>query len=756
MPTIRQRLSNAVKALSAKNINLNPDRALGHGIVGSGFASSPKDKGDYFDNIYDNAVNVANAFAKVEVFEKDDKGDRVTDSHINKILGTPNTSMNSGHQFKFMMALLAQTHDSYAILVHTKNGQAPNKTDQITGLEILDNPSVTKDLNTGKLVYKLKQGGPFTSDVVMNMATILNPYNMTEGYCPATASVKWSRLDDLIADYQKGLFGAKTPPGMFVITAASTNDYESIRSAIKASMYGNSGEDNVLFSHRPADKDTGNDAGSPTIEYIPFKIANKDMALKDLFDNNTKKQNSYFGVPGVIRGDVEATTYASAKVTRSIFHEYTVEPLLMMQWSKFTAELSRILGGFDSTIGFDLPELSDPEERLRLAEAQRTQVESFVALKQLGYSDTGIIAALEFPETWSNLGELKPVDEEEDPETQDSEEAENTPDSVQNKEVAVKAVPKDSIKVRPLKTTTSEETYQQKLLDIGTQFVQKQLQRAANNINTIMDKKLGASKKKFVYIDDNGDEVFVPDEQIYRLEEDDNLLAGEMLLVIAGLVYLHGNRQQTAAAKILAKAGIDTTTLRTYNLGDQRLARSIQEYLAIPNKSTLDAFQNALESSNSNFIKDYRTYLQGVAKSYNADTANSIRNLLEKAIADNIAKDDLVKQLTTFDIKDWQAVRLAESEYHLAIGRSQIADMDYLAEQLGLSWDKTFTAWSGACEFCQAMDGTIADPHDSFFGFGDTITGVDGGTMTNNWQSVEPAHLHPHCQCSMANTFYRY
>jgi hypothetical protein len=51
------------------------------------------------------------------------------------------------------------------------------------------------------------------------------------------------------------------------------------------------------------------------------------------------------------------------------------------------------------------------------------------------------------------------------------------------------------------------------------------------------------------------------------------------------------------------------------------------------------------------------------------------------------------------------------------------------------------------CQFCAVMDGVTIAVDDNFFDAGDTIKGIDGGTMKASYGDIDPPPMHPDCRC---------
>jgi len=53
------------------------------------------------------------------------------------------------------------------------------------------------------------------------------------------------------------------------------------------------------------------------------------------------------------------------------------------------------------------------------------------------------------------------------------------------------------------------------------------------------------------------------------------------------------------------------------------------------------------------------------------------------------------------------------------------------------------------CEWCAVMEGVELDLGGSFFGKGETMTGLEGGTLNFNYSDIQVPPLHPQCRCTI-------
>jgi phage portal protein BeeE/2'-5' RNA ligase len=375
----------------------------------------------YYRNDYENAYPsirvISQRFAAIEPYTIDKTGNGVSSNVLDRLY-TPNKQM-SAYDFREALAVMSLVHNKVYLRVHHRGTRIT--ADSLTGFTFLE--GVSEHLVDGRLEFWLPSGEKLTTAEVAVLKSI-NPYDLNDGFSPAFAARRWTSLDDLIADYQTGFFtNGGVPAGQFIITAKTATDYKDIVAGIKDHHQGAGRGNGVLFAHRPTDL-TGKPLDSQ-IEWVPFSTTNKDMALKDLFEQANKKIDSTYGVPASLRGVNDNNTYASVRVDEQIFVENTLDPFTLKVWQKFTHQLNLVTGGMGLAITYDLetPVVAD-EEKVK-AEAKQTDAQTVINLTQAGYT---VESAIEYVATGDISVLAKKPEEKKRPEVLDSDEARDTPD----------------------------------------------------------------------------------------------------------------------------------------------------------------------------------------------------------------------------------------------------------------------------------------------------------------------------------------
>jgi phage portal protein BeeE len=377
-------------------------------------------KDHQYENGYSSISKLANGFAQLEQYTVDKNGKSVASNVLDRLY-TPNTDM-SHYDFREALAVTTLVHDKVRLRVHHRGNTSKFNAEAILGFTFMEDYSeyITEDMRH----YRMANGDVLTDAEVVTLKSV-NPDKITEGFSPSRAAKRWTRLDDYIADYQRGFFeNGAIPSGQLIITAKTKTEFNDIVDVLQERHKGAGKSNNVTYTHRPTDQE-----GKPInsqIEWVPFSTQNKDMALKDLFAQVNQKIDSAYGVPASIRGVNDQNTYASVRVDEVIFVKYALNPMALKIWSKFTHELNRITGGTGVAITYDLEVPKIADEELIKAQAKQTDaatvstlvLEGYTLASAVDYVKTGLLESLV-------LGKAPQKDE---PEVLSTEEARGTPD----------------------------------------------------------------------------------------------------------------------------------------------------------------------------------------------------------------------------------------------------------------------------------------------------------------------------------------
>lgn len=378
--------------------------------------------GFYHDNQYENGYSsirvLAESFSLIEQYTIDKTGKPVPSNILDRLY-TPNTDM-SAFDFREALMVCSLVQDKVRLRVHHSGARIT--ADNIKGFTFMEGYS--ERVVGGKRDYMMPNGEVLTDAEVITLKSV-NPDNITGGFSPSRAARRWTRLDDYIADYQKGFFeNGAIPSGQMIITARTVGEFNDIVDTLQARHRGASKQNNITYTHRPTDA-TGAPQNSQ-IEWVPFASENKQLALKDIFEQVNKKIDSSYGVPASLRAVNDANTYASIRVDEVILVKYALYPKTLKVWSKFTHELNRITGGAGVAVSFELEIPTIADEELIKAQATQTEADTVSTLTTEGYT---LDSAIQYVKT-GNLEVLKlgTPPKEDKPDVLDAEEARDTPE----------------------------------------------------------------------------------------------------------------------------------------------------------------------------------------------------------------------------------------------------------------------------------------------------------------------------------------
>jgi phage portal protein BeeE len=637
-------------------------------------------KSNQYENGYSSISKLANGFALIEPFTIDKSGNKVASNVLDRLY-TPNNQM-SAYDFREALAVMSLVHDKVRLQVHHTGTRIT--AESITGFTFMEGYNTT--IVGGKYQYKLQNGETLTDDDVATLKSI-NPDDISEGFSASRAARRWTTLDDYIADYQRGFFqNGAVPAGQFIITARSSTEYNDIVNKLQEKHRGALKNNNVTYSHRPTDQ-----GGSPLnsqVEWVPFSVQNKDMALKDLFDNVNKKIDSAYGVPASIRGVNDQNTYASVRVDELIFTKYALSPLTLKIWSKFTHELTRITGGLGLAVSYtlDMPIIAD-EEKVK-AEAKQIEANTVTTLVQGGFELDSAIA-------YVKTGDLDKLEKNEDedadePEILDTDEARGTPDQ------PIDGFSK-GLKVKQL-TEVDRELYIGQMEGVITSQMIRQVNKAIAQIDAVL-----ASKAI-------GDTT---------TEEDQEFTDG-MLGVLLPLIGIYGNRTREEGITLILQAGLSTEGIERFEMTDSQKTA-------------------------------YQKYLNKVGTGYAEQTAEEIRTILNRGVTSGFTRQQIENELREVilgNANKYRVTRLARSEVNKTEGRSSVTAMQNISSQTGYKVYKVWTNGGDApCEFCLSMNGKRVLVSENFVDLGGDFHGVDGGVMHNDFDAAFTCTAHPNDEC---------
>jgi phage portal protein BeeE/2'-5' RNA ligase len=393
------------KAIKSANEFPHPsgDTQGWHTVSMPGLTAYDHYKNNDYENAYPSITKIVNRFMKIAPYAIDKEKKLVSEANAVEKLYHPNKQMSSV-DFREALGVMYLVHPRTHVLVwRLEDGVAKAggdiTPDNIAGYTFLENAVETTV--GGKTTYTVN-GNTYTDDEVVTLKGMF-PYDLSRGYSPTEAARRWSRIDDYIADYQQGFFkNGAIPSGQFIITAPTGKEFRDIKDMMQARHRGAGKNNNVTYTHRPVDPNTGKPSEAQ-VEWIPFNVDNKNLDLKNIFDQVNQKLDSAFGVPASIRGVGENNNFATAQMDNRNFVENVVDPLTLKIWTRFTHELNRITGGLDYAITYDLELPSVSEDEKVQAETGKITIETITTAVAAGFSVESVISAIEAPSSFKSL-----------------------------------------------------------------------------------------------------------------------------------------------------------------------------------------------------------------------------------------------------------------------------------------------------------------------------------------------------------------
>jgi HK97 family phage portal protein len=135
-----------------------------------------------------------------------------------------------------------------------------------------------------------------------------------------------------------------------------------------------------------------------------------------------------------------------------------------------------------------------------------------------------------------------------------------------------------------------------------------------------------------------------------------------------------------------------------------------------------------------------------MARKYNEETQAALKDELQQAFDNGEGLAEITSRIQT-NIGVWsdttRATRVARTE---TVRTANAANIDAF-QQAGVTQKVWFT--NDPCEFCEPLDGKIVGIDENYFGEGDSITGANGGILSNDYSDVGAPPLHPNCKCGV-------
>lgn len=647
---------------------------------------------DAYASSYDSIRTVAAEFMQIQPYTIDANG-KTVDSALRDALYHPNQKDSSAMFFEKLATSVLFHRNTYLLVWRRKGNKAfPGgqiRADNIAGFTFIENPII--EIRNGDLFYRVAPDIVYTEQEVIVIPGGVDANDLYAGYAPGTAAYRWATLDDYIAQFQKGLFAnGGVPSGVLTITASSEKDYEDTVVALKRHHSGAGNNNNVTYSPRPIDPNTGN-PGAPKIEWTPFAQTNKEIDFKAVADRVQDRLDTTYGVSQLMKGVDTDAKYSNGEFAEAGLAKRVVKPLALRVYTTITHELNRITGGLGVAISFkyEIPAQTDAEKVK--AETRNIDADLILKLTTQDFSIDSIVDAFQLSNGYKLLkkGSGPAVIDNDKPDVDEGNEVLDSPDPKE----ATGAVNRTNPKALAKALTSNEKIVEVIAMD----FMKAQVAKAVDD-----------------YEIENPQDVITGE----FTEADLIRFVDELMVVLTSQAIVEGKIQLAEGKEIIEAIGLSTDNITDFTLSDAQ-------------------------------INDYRGYLNQVGRSYGAETQTIIRSVLDTANTEGWTAAQIKKSLNEVpELNGYRAERLARTETVRAGGTGSLYSMEQITNQTGIEFKKIWnTSRSDACEFCRAKNGTTISLGQAFVPADGPMEGVDGGERINKFVDMDIAQAHPNCGC---------
>lgn len=555
----------------------------------------------------------------------------------------------------------------------------------------------------------LASGGTarYSRDEVMTLRFSRNPRDIDEGVSPGIASLIWSQIDDVMAQYQLGHFENGAVPAYITIIRASTKEkYLETRKEMEKGFHGARNKGKNLFLWRAFIPETGEDKDQVEIKTV--QGSNASLAIKDIMAIVNDKLNKSFGVSNFIMGDDSSAKYDNAELSQQQFLSHRVYPALFSFWSQFEYELNRVVGGLGYSISWELeiPELTDRvkvKAETKKVEAETAKVKAEIENEKLRleYETKKSDAETRKIETDATIAKVSTL--------------QTLLSSGATPEAAVTALELDP-----------------KWLEVARNIVGK-----SQNPGEVQEISSQNSKEAEPTIDHAcphchplRDDLpqFSPDEIIERGIYDELITLADAL--VDGELGQQLGLTDEEVTKVVGRIVDKLTSVAEEGLRESQnqIIQSVKELnwsqstgsINGKNPESKQELVEALEDEQSNtnkktaedLVKDkLATRVDEIVKNYQKEVQDIIREVLSSEEAKSAA---VIRKELKAHIPKTRAEMIARNETVHAFRLAKLEEARAQAKKYGLKMRKVWQAHSGGCPICEQMNGTKVDINDAF------------------------------------------
>jgi HK97 family phage portal protein len=140
--------------------------------------------------------------------------------------------------------------------------------------------------------------------------------------------------------------------------------------------------------------------------------------------------------------------------------------------------------------------------------------------------------------------------------------------------------------------------------------------------------------------------------------------------------------------------------------------------------------------------------VEKVAKDFSEETQAKLISVIKSGYNQGLSLKDLSKEIDDVfgQAMGYRSVRIARTE---TMHEANSAAVDAYIQSGFVIAKEYYAAGPDPCQFCEALNGSIVPNSDAFVSKGQSITGVDGGTLLIDYEDIQAAGLHPNCMCTV-------
>lgn len=430
-----------------------------------------------------------------------------------------------------------------------------------------------------------------------------------------------------------------------------------------------------------------------------------DLDFSNQMQINRDTILSIFGVPKSVLGIVEDVNRANAEVSKAVFLEETINPILKKYADTITEQL--IVPDFQENLYIEFTDVVPKNTERELAKYDNAVKNGWMTRNEVrqieGYAPVEGGDTLYIPVNYMPIGELpaevKSLSKTKRPETVTEKVEKKVEQVIEKKKKEIKATENK-------KAVELTKEIKMQIWDLNTKSINRQstlFTKALRDVLRMQERKvlksLSQNKKHFKT------KATEKDIEQYLLSIDEEVNVMVEFTKDSSIAYAVRHANQTA---------------NMYGLADRITDRDVVSYIV----SEIKRFaRETTETTNKALSK---TLLEGI------DAGESIMKLRNR-----------VKELFT-EISTKRAEMIARTESATYI---HYADQK-VYEKSGVTIKEWF-ADPGACEFCQPMDGMKVPVSTNFFNKGDVAFSTTGQQMPMNYRAVNAPPLHPNCTCTL-------